>query len=125
MCEHLISQLEKVRAAYHKSCQKEQTALDKEKQANEDAEMSPEKKRKITCARESATEQKELVSGVPNTLHSRTSSKPGSICKPVSPSEGQACGIPMTYRQSAACADIYSVEESSTVNTSPDLGCLF
>lgn len=63
VCEHLISQLEKVRAAYHKSCQKEQTALDKEKQANEDAEMSPEKKRKITNARETATEEKELVSG--------------------------------------------------------------
>lgn len=63
VCEHLISQLEKVRAAYHKSCQKEQTALDKEKQANEDAEMSAEKKRKITHAREAAAEEKELVSG--------------------------------------------------------------
>ncbi|CAG04381.1 unnamed protein product, partial [Tetraodon nigroviridis] len=51
-------QLDKVRAAYHKSCQKEQTALDKEKQANEDAEMSPEKKEKLAGAREKATGEK-------------------------------------------------------------------
>lgn len=60
-CERLFSQLEKVRAAYHKCCQKEQTALDKEKQANEDAETSPEKKQKLASARESATEDKEKV----------------------------------------------------------------
>lgn len=57
----MFSQLEKVRAAYHKSCQKEQAALDKEKQANEDAETSPEKKQKLASARESATEDKEKV----------------------------------------------------------------
>lgn len=55
-------QLDKVRAAYHKSCQKEQTALDKEKQANEDAEMSPEKKEKLAGAREKATGEKLKVS---------------------------------------------------------------
>ncbi|TNN04008.1 protein kinase C and casein kinase substrate in neurons protein 3-like isoform X1 [Takifugu flavidus] len=53
-----LQKLEKVRAAYHKSCQKEQTALDREKQANEDAEMSPEKKQKLADAREKATGEK-------------------------------------------------------------------
>ncbi|XP_029705047.1 protein kinase C and casein kinase substrate in neurons protein 3-like isoform X1 [Takifugu rubripes] len=53
-----LQKLEKVRAAYHKSCQQEQTALDREKQANEDAEMSPEKKQKLADAREKATGEK-------------------------------------------------------------------
>ncbi|KAG7507908.1 hypothetical protein JOB18_048605 [Solea senegalensis] len=44
-------QLEKARVAYHKSCQREQAALDKEKQANDNAETSPEKKQKITEAK--------------------------------------------------------------------------
>lgn len=56
-----ILQLEKARVAYHKSCQREQTALDKEKQANESTEISPEKKQKITEAREKATEEKQMV----------------------------------------------------------------
>lgn len=64
-CERLFLQLEKVRAAYHKCCQKEQAALDKEKQANEDAETSPEKKQKLASARESATEDKEEVKAAP------------------------------------------------------------
>lgn len=54
-------QLESVRLAYHKSCQKEQVALDKEKQANEDSEMSPEKKQKVADAREKAAEEKQKV----------------------------------------------------------------
>uniref|UniRef100_A0A3Q3RYT7 Protein kinase C and casein kinase substrate in neurons protein 2-like n=1 Tax=Mastacembelus armatus TaxID=205130 RepID=A0A3Q3RYT7_9TELE len=56
-----LMKLEKARVAYHKSCQKEQTALEKEKQANENAEMSPGKKQKITDAREKATEEKQKV----------------------------------------------------------------
>lgn len=70
-----IQQLEKVRVAYHKSCQREQTALDKEKQANENSEMSPEKKQKITEAREKATEEKEKVRRDVNTLHPFTPSE--------------------------------------------------
>lgn len=54
-----IAKLEKVRAAYHKCCQKEQAALEREKQANEDAQVSPEKKQKVASARESATEDKD------------------------------------------------------------------
>ncbi|XP_026206891.1 protein kinase C and casein kinase substrate in neurons protein 2-like [Anabas testudineus] len=54
-----LMKLEKAQVAHHKSCQREQTALDKEKQANESSEMSPEKKQKITEAREKATEEKE------------------------------------------------------------------
>ncbi|KAG7226352.1 hypothetical protein INR49_013763, partial [Caranx melampygus] len=56
-----LIKLEKARVAYHKCCQREQTALDKEKQANENSEMSPEKKQKITEAREKATEEKEKM----------------------------------------------------------------
>ncbi|XP_034414726.1 protein kinase C and casein kinase substrate in neurons protein 1-like isoform X2 [Cyclopterus lumpus] len=56
-----LMKLEKTRVAYHKSCQREQTALDKEKQANENSEMSPEKKQKITEAREKVTEEKEKI----------------------------------------------------------------
>lgn len=66
-------QLDKVRAAYHKSCQKEQTALDREKQANEDADMSPEKKQKLADAREQATVEKLKVSGEVNTVQGFTS----------------------------------------------------
>lgn len=62
-------QLEKVRVAYHKSCQRELTALEKEKQANENTEMSPEKKQKITEAREKVTEEKEKVRRDVYTLH--------------------------------------------------------
>lgn len=65
-------QLDKIRAAYHKSCQKEQTALDKEKQANEDAEMSPEKKQKMADALEKATGEKLKVSREVATLQRRT-----------------------------------------------------
>nr|XP_020461796.1 protein kinase C and casein kinase substrate in neurons protein 2-like isoform X1 [Monopterus albus]XP_020461798.1 protein kinase C and casein kinase substrate in neurons protein 2-like isoform X1 [Monopterus albus] len=53
-----LLKLEKAQAAYHKSCQKEQAALDKEKQANDNSEISPEKKQKIVEAREKATEEK-------------------------------------------------------------------
>lgn len=56
-----IQQLETARVAYHKSCQREQAALDKEKQANENTELSPEKKQKVTEAREKITEEKEKV----------------------------------------------------------------
>ncbi|XP_047465515.1 protein kinase C and casein kinase substrate in neurons protein 1-like isoform X2 [Mugil cephalus] len=56
-----LIKLEKVRAAYHKACQREQAAQDKEKQANENSEMSPEKKQKFTEAREKATEEKEKI----------------------------------------------------------------
>lgn len=70
-----IQQLEKARVAYHKSCQREQTALNKEKQANENSEMSPEKKQKITEAREKATEEKEKVSRDVNILHRLTPSQ--------------------------------------------------
>lgn len=66
-----IQQLEKTRVAYHKSCQREQAALDKEKQANENTEMSPEKKQKFTEAREKVTEEKEKVRMDVNTLHSK------------------------------------------------------
>lgn len=55
--------------SYHKSCQREQTALDKEKQANENTEMSPEKKQKFVDAREKVTEEKEKVRRDVNTLH--------------------------------------------------------
>ncbi|RVE59673.1 hypothetical protein OJAV_G00190710 [Oryzias javanicus] len=54
-----LQKLEKARVAYHKSCQREQVALDKEKQANENSEMSEEKKQKHSEAREKATEEKE------------------------------------------------------------------
>ncbi|KAF7204641.1 protein kinase C and casein kinase II substrate protein 3 isoform X2 [Nothobranchius furzeri] len=56
-----LQKLEKVRASYHKTCQKEQAALDKERQARESSEMSEEKKLKITEAKEKATEEKEKV----------------------------------------------------------------
>ncbi|XP_053720445.1 protein kinase C and casein kinase substrate in neurons protein 2-like [Synchiropus splendidus] len=54
-----LIKLEKAQAAYHKSCQREQAAIDKEKQANENAEMSPEKKQKFIVAKEKAAEDKE------------------------------------------------------------------
>ncbi|XP_013863599.1 protein kinase C and casein kinase substrate in neurons protein 3 isoform X1 [Austrofundulus limnaeus] len=54
-----LQKLEKVRVAYHRSCQKEQAALDKEKQANENSEMSEEKKQKIREAKEKTAEEKE------------------------------------------------------------------
>lgn len=66
-------QLDKVRAAYHKSCQKEQTALDKEKQANEDTEMSPEKKQKLANTRAKATGEKLKVSSEVKTVQVSTS----------------------------------------------------
>lgn len=65
----LLHQLEKARVAYHKSCQREQAALDKEKQANENTEMSPEKKQKFTDAKEKVTEEKEKVRRDGDTLH--------------------------------------------------------
>lgn len=72
ICNVCILQLEKIRVAYHKTCQREQTALDKEKQANENSEMSPEKKQKFTEAREKATEEKEKVRRDVNLLVSRS-----------------------------------------------------
>ncbi|KAM3592784.1 uncharacterized protein V6R79_024985 [Siganus canaliculatus] len=54
-----LIKLEKARGLYHKCCQREQAALDKEKHANEDSEMSPEKKQKFADAREKATGEKE------------------------------------------------------------------
>ncbi|XP_071393193.1 protein kinase C and casein kinase substrate in neurons protein 1-like [Centroberyx affinis] len=56
-----LKKLEAVRVVFHKACQKEQTAMSKEKQANENSEMSPEKKQKITAAREKTTEEKDKV----------------------------------------------------------------
>ncbi|XP_034049844.1 protein kinase C and casein kinase substrate in neurons protein 3-like [Thalassophryne amazonica] len=56
-----LVKLEKVRVAYHKACQREQAAIDKEKQANENAEMSPEKKQKVTAAREHTAQEKEKI----------------------------------------------------------------
>ncbi|KAM4624201.1 protein kinase C and casein kinase substrate in neurons protein 1-like isoform 1-T2 [Polymixia lowei] len=56
-----LKKLEKTRAVYHKVCQKEQTAIDKERQASENSEMVPEKQQKITAAREKASEEKEKV----------------------------------------------------------------
>ena len=67
-----IQQLEKVRVAYHKSCQREQAAAEKEKQANENTEMSPEKKQKYTEAREKAKEEKEKVRRDVHALHHLT-----------------------------------------------------
>uniref|UniRef100_G3P1M8 F-BAR domain-containing protein n=1 Tax=Gasterosteus aculeatus aculeatus TaxID=481459 RepID=G3P1M8_GASAC len=58
-----LMKLETARVAYHKSCQREQAALDKEKQANENTELSPEKKQKVTEAREKITEEKEKIRG--------------------------------------------------------------
>lgn len=48
-------------------------ALDREKQANEDAEMSPEKKQKLVDAREKATGEKLKVSREVNTVKGLTS----------------------------------------------------
>ncbi|KAI9531769.1 hypothetical protein NQZ68_038162 [Dissostichus eleginoides] len=56
-----LMKLEKARVAYHKSCQREQNALDKEKQANENPQTSPEKKQKFLESREKVTEDKEKV----------------------------------------------------------------
>ncbi|KAM6897734.1 protein kinase C and casein kinase substrate in neurons protein 1-like isoform 2-T3 [Xenentodon cancila] len=56
-----LQKMENVRVAYHKSCQKENVALNKERQANENSEMSEEKKQKIIEARERATEEKEKI----------------------------------------------------------------
>uniref|UniRef100_A0A667YWC3 Zgc:91999 n=1 Tax=Myripristis murdjan TaxID=586833 RepID=A0A667YWC3_9TELE len=55
-----LKKLDSVRLSYHKACQKEQTVIDKEKQANE-SETTPEKQQKLTAAREKATEEKEKV----------------------------------------------------------------
>nr|XP_057918013.1 protein kinase C and casein kinase substrate in neurons protein 3-like [Doryrhamphus excisus]XP_057918014.1 protein kinase C and casein kinase substrate in neurons protein 3-like [Doryrhamphus excisus] len=54
-----LTKLEKARLMYHKSCQKELGAVDKEKQASDNPDLSPEKKQKVTEAREIATEAKE------------------------------------------------------------------
>ncbi|XP_077407089.1 protein kinase C and casein kinase substrate in neurons protein 3-like isoform X2 [Vanacampus margaritifer] len=54
-----LSKLEKARASYHKCCQKEQSALDKEKRASAVENGSAEKKQKVTEAREAATDAKE------------------------------------------------------------------
>ncbi|XP_056153140.1 protein kinase C and casein kinase substrate in neurons 2 protein-like [Lampris incognitus] len=56
-----LEKLEKARLAYHKACQKEQTAVDKEKQANDNSEMVPAKQQKMAAAREKATDEKEKV----------------------------------------------------------------
>jgi len=56
-----LKKLDDARGAYHKACQKEKTAMDKETQAKENTEMSPEKLQKMTLAREKATEEKEKV----------------------------------------------------------------
>ncbi|XP_028989926.1 protein kinase C and casein kinase substrate in neurons protein 3-like isoform X2 [Betta splendens] len=54
-----LLKLEKTRAEYHKACQREQAAVDKEKQVSDSTEMSPEKKQKFTAAREKAAEERE------------------------------------------------------------------
>ncbi|XP_068161407.1 protein kinase C and casein kinase substrate in neurons protein 1-like [Antennarius striatus] len=56
-----LMKLEKVRVAYHKVCQREQMAVDKEKQASDNPELSPEKKQKFTNAREKTVEEKEKL----------------------------------------------------------------
>lgn len=56
-----MKKLEKACGAYHKACQKEQTATDRERQAKENTELSPEKLKKIEEARERATEDKDKV----------------------------------------------------------------
>ncbi|XP_072312382.1 protein kinase C and casein kinase II substrate protein 3-like isoform X1 [Eucyclogobius newberryi] len=53
-----LVKLEKAREAYHKACQREQAAIDKEKQANDNPELSPEKKQKFTDAKVTLTEEK-------------------------------------------------------------------
>lgn len=70
----LCVQLDSVRLSYHKACQKEQTTIDKEKQANE-SETTPEKQQKLTAAREKAAEEKEKVRRDAHTLHHITSSQ--------------------------------------------------
>ncbi|XP_010887189.1 protein kinase C and casein kinase substrate in neurons protein 3-like [Esox lucius] len=56
-----LGKLEKARSVYQKACQKEQVAIDRETQAKENKELSPEKLRKIQDAREKATEEKDKV----------------------------------------------------------------
>lgn len=56
-----IVKLEKAREAYHKACQREQAAVDKERQANDNPELSPEKKQKFTDAKAKLTEEKEKM----------------------------------------------------------------
>ncbi|PWA21940.1 hypothetical protein CCH79_00015642 [Gambusia affinis] len=54
-----LTKLEKVRLAYHKACQKEQAALEKEKQVNDNPALSEEKKLKTAEAKERAAEERE------------------------------------------------------------------
>uniref|UniRef100_A0A3Q2EKM7 Zgc:91999 n=1 Tax=Cyprinodon variegatus TaxID=28743 RepID=A0A3Q2EKM7_CYPVA len=56
-----LKKLEKVRVAYHKSCQREQAALDRERQANDNPELSEEKKLKLAEAKERARDRYEKV----------------------------------------------------------------
>lgn len=56
-----LVKLDKAREAYHKVCQREQAAIDKEKQANDNPELSPEKKQKFTDAKVKLTEEKEKM----------------------------------------------------------------
>ena len=64
-CSNGLSQVEKARGAFHKACQKESWALEKEQRADGGSE-TPEKRQKITAAREKATEEKEKVRSSPN-----------------------------------------------------------
>ncbi|XP_029565026.1 protein kinase C and casein kinase substrate in neurons protein 3 isoform X1 [Salmo trutta] len=56
-----LGKLEKARGAYHKACHKEQIAIDRETQAKENTELSPEKLKKIQDAREKASVEKDKI----------------------------------------------------------------
>uniref|UniRef100_A0A8C2KPQ9 Zgc:91999 n=1 Tax=Cyprinus carpio TaxID=7962 RepID=A0A8C2KPQ9_CYPCA len=57
--QSLVSEdLEKARVAYHKSCQREQNAQEKENQAKNKADLSESKLSKIQQAREKATQER-------------------------------------------------------------------
>ncbi|KTG01769.1 hypothetical protein cypCar_00015795 [Cyprinus carpio] len=56
--EKRLKKLEKARVAYHKSCQREQNAQEKENQAKNKADLSESKLSKIQQAREKATQER-------------------------------------------------------------------
>ncbi|KAM6951368.1 protein kinase C and casein kinase substrate in neurons protein 1-like [Aplochiton taeniatus] len=53
-----LKKLDAVRSAFHKACQKEQQAAEKERQTGQNTEGNPDKLKKLTVAREKATEEK-------------------------------------------------------------------
>ncbi|CAB1337893.1 unnamed protein product, partial [Coregonus sp. 'balchen'] len=56
-----LGKLDKACGVYHKACHKEQVAIDRETQAKQNTELSPEKLKKIQDAREKASEEKDKV----------------------------------------------------------------